>query len=452
MHPWVRLSDHVRLGVVTRWVTPELIAEVLEKCRVRDKKPGALPAGFMVNFTLALALFQQDSYDDVAEQLVGSIRELSGSIPNKSSFTRARRRLGPLVLEAVFRELADPLAPVGLEGSIYRGMRLAAVDGFVLDAPDTPANRAAFGGPVKNGQPAGFPQVRVVTLTECGTHAQIDAAVGGFNGGERELAITLATSASKMLVIMDRGFPGVELWKAYLGFGAHLLIRARSPVAHRPVEYLPDGTYLGRMNLGGQKGAHPGGVLVRVIEYRVDGGEVVRLLTDLLDPVAYPAAELAGLYHARWEAESAFRQIKTFQRGPVEVLRSGDPDLVRQEVWAHLVVHHCLTRVIMCLADDNGINPDRVSFVKVLKHTRRSVVRQCADTPKKIKKFLAVLAAKVRRKLDNGARRLREADRHLKRPDSKYSSKLSYRINTRDRQPTRRITAKAITLQPAIVQ
>ncbi|MET8412328.1 hypothetical protein ABZV34_30205 [Streptomyces sp. NPDC005195] len=56
------------------------------------------------------------------------------------------------------------------------------------------------------------------------------------------MAITLATSASKMLVIMDRGFPGGELWKAYLGFGAHLLIRARPPVAHQPVEYLPDGT------------------------------------------------------------------------------------------------------------------------------------------------------------------------------------------------------------------
>ncbi|MER6517581.1 IS4 family transposase [Streptomyces sp. NPDC001553] len=451
MHPWVGFSDHVRLGVVTRWVTPELVAEVLEKCGIRDKKPGALPAGFMVYFTLALALFQQDSYDDVAEQLVGSIPELSGSIPNKSSFTRARRRLGPLVLETMFRELAGPLAPVSLEGAFYRGMRLAAVDGFVLDAPDTPVNRAAFGGPVKNGQSAGFPQVRVVTLTECGTHAQIDAAVGGFNGGERELAIALAASASKMLVIMDRGFPGVELWKAYLGAEAHLLIRARSPVAHRPIEHLADGTYLGRMSLAGQRASHPGGVTVRVIEYQVDGGEVIRLLTDLTDVEAYPAAELAALYHERWEAESAFRQIKTFQRGPAEVLRSGDPDLVRQEVWAHLVVHHCLTRVIMCLADDNGINPDRVSFVKVLKHTRRSVVRQCADTPKKIKKFLAVLAAKVRRKLDNGARRLREADRHLKRPDSKYSSKLSYRINTRDRQPTRRVTPKVITLHPAIV-
>ncbi|WP_406293060.1 hypothetical protein OG948_01330 [Embleya sp. NBC_00888] len=79
------------------------------------------------------------------------------------------------------------------------------------------------------------------------------------------------------------------------------------------------------------------------------------------------------------------------------------------------------------------------------------MVRQCADTPKKIKKFLAVLAAKVHRKLDNGARRLREADRHLKRPDSKYSSKLFYRINTQDRQPTRRVALKVVTLQPAIL-
>ncbi|MFD0629517.1 IS4 family transposase [Streptomyces sanglieri] len=452
MHPWVGISDHVRLGVVTRWVTPELVGGVLEKCGVRDKKSGALPAGFMVYFTLALALFQQDSYDDVAEQLVCSVPELSESIPNKSSFTRARRRLGPRVLETLFRELAGPLAPVGLKSAFYRGMRLAAVDGFVLDVPDTTANRAAFGGPVKNGQPAGFPQARVVTLTECGTHAQIDAAVGGFNGGEPELAIKMADSAAGMLVIMDRGFPGVALWKAYTGAGAHLLIRARSSVAARPVEHLPDGTYLARMNLAGQKGAHPGGVLVRVIEYRVDSGEVVRLLTDLVDPIAYPAAELAGIYHSRWEAESAFRQIKTFQRGPAEVLRSGDPDLVRQEVWAHLVVHHCLTQVIIALADDNRIDPDRVSFVKVLKHARRSVVRQCTDTPTKIKEFLVVLAAKVHRKLDNGARRLREADRHLKRPDSKYSSKLSYRINTRDRRPTRRVTAKVITLHPAIVQ
>jgi hypothetical protein len=68
-------------------VTPELIAKSLKKCGVRDKKPGALPAGFMVYLTLALALFQQDSYDDVAEQLVGSIKELSGSIPRPTTMS-----------------------------------------------------------------------------------------------------------------------------------------------------------------------------------------------------------------------------------------------------------------------------------------------------------------------------------------------------------------------------
>ncbi|MFF2466346.1 hypothetical protein [Streptomyces mirabilis] len=139
----------------------------------------------------------------------------------------------------------------------------------------------------------------------------------------------------------------------------------------------------------------------------------------------------------------AFRQIRAFQRGPVVVLRSGDPDLVRQEIWAHpLTVHHRLTRIIVGLADDNGIDPGRVSFIKVHKHSRRSVVRPCSDTPTKIKEFLVMLAAKAHRKLDNGIRRLREADWHLRRSGPKYSSKLSYRINTRDRRPTRRIMTK----------
>jgi hypothetical protein len=192
----------------------------------------------MVYFTLALALFQQDSYDDVAEHLVSGVPGMGGHIPNRASFTRARQRLGPQVLEAVFRDLARPLAPAGLDGSFYRGMRIAAVDGFVLDAPDTAANRQELGGPSDaRGNPAGYPQVRVVTLTETGTHAQIDAAVGRSRDGEPELAIKMASSAAGMLVIMDRGSPGVALWRAYTGARAHLLnpptVRSRPSSAAR---------------------------------------------------------------------------------------------------------------------------------------------------------------------------------------------------------------------------
>lgn len=448
MHPWVGLSDDVRLGVLTEWVTPELVDEVLAHCGRGGVKPGALSPRFMVYFTLALALFAQDSYDDVAENLVGGLEGMHETVPHRASFTRARQRLGPEVLETLFRRVGRAVAPDGLVGSFWRGMRLAAVDGFVLDVPDSEANRACFGGPTDARKAeAGFPQVRVVTLTETGTHASIDARIGGFNGGERELAVQMADSAAGMLVIMDRGFPGVELWKAYTGAGAHLLLRARSTVASRPLEVLPDGTYLGRMSLAGQRASHPGGVTVRVIEYRVDGGEVIRLLTDLKDVDAHPAAELAALYHERWEVESAYRQVKTFQRGPQQVLRSAAPALARQEVWAHLVVHHCLTRIITWVADGKRIDPDRISFVKVLKHVRRSVIAQAKDAVSAVDSFMSMLVGQVRRKLDGGPRRRRTAPRVLKRPDSKYSPS----VKRRQHGPTRRVPAQLIALHPMML-
>ncbi len=98
MHPWFGLSDDVRLGVLTEWVTAGLVDEVLAECGKRDQRPGALPARFMVYYVLALALFQQDSYDDVAENLVGALEGMDEAIPDRSSFTRARQRLGAGVI------------------------------------------------------------------------------------------------------------------------------------------------------------------------------------------------------------------------------------------------------------------------------------------------------------------------------------------------------------------
>ena len=85
-----------------------------------------------------------------------------------------------------------------------------------------------------------------------------------------------------------------------------------------------------------------------------------------------------------------------------------------------------------------GYDPDRISFVKVLEHVRRSVIRQSAQTSAQIRQFMAMLAAKVRRKLDNGARCLREADRCLKRPASKYSFRTAGQV----RRPTRRVAGQ----------
>ena len=63
---------------------------------------------------------------------MGALEGMDEAIPNKSSFTRARQRLGAGVIEAVFRRLAGPVAPAGLDGALYRAIRVAAVDGSCL--------------------------------------------------------------------------------------------------------------------------------------------------------------------------------------------------------------------------------------------------------------------------------------------------------------------------------
>ncbi|MER6678991.1 transposase domain-containing protein [Streptomyces sp. NPDC000983] len=120
MHPWIGLSDEVRLGLLTEWIVPELVDEVLTVCGRLDAKPRPLSSRFMVYFVLALALFQQDSYDDVAENLVGALGGMDQPVSNKSSFTRARQQHEAAPLEAVFRRVAGAIAPPTLEAAFWR--------------------------------------------------------------------------------------------------------------------------------------------------------------------------------------------------------------------------------------------------------------------------------------------------------------------------------------------
>jgi len=102
----------------------------------------------------------------------------------------------------------------------------------------------------------------------------------------------------------------------------------------------------------------------------------------------------------------------------------------------------------MELAAGARIDPDRISFLKVLKHVRRSVIARTITTAAKMTNFMDTLASRVSRKLDSGPRRPRVADRLLKRQNSKYS----YRDKGQLLRPTRSAPARAITLHPALLQ
>ena len=84
------------------------------------------------------------------------------------------------------------------------------------------------------------------------------------------------------------------------------------------------------------------------------------VVTSLLDPVAYPAKELAGLYRARWHAELDLRSIKCLMQ--MDVLRCKTPQMVRKEIWAHALVYNLIRGVMAEAACRRGVEPRVLSF------------------------------------------------------------------------------------------
>src|ERR1700677_3585228 len=239
-----RLSDHISLGVLTRVFPPELVDAVLAECSRVERRHRLLPARVVVYYVLGLALFSTSSYEEGMRMLVSAHSWASGwshewSIPTKAALFQARRRLGSEPLRSLYDKAAVPLANPQVAGDFYRSWRLMGIDGLYLDLADTGANVERFGRPPSSrggGRGGAFPQVRVLGLAECGSHAIIDAAIGTYSQGEQTLAESVLRSLKPgMLLLADRGFFSYTLWDKSRATGADLLWRLKSN-AVLPVE------------------------------------------------------------------------------------------------------------------------------------------------------------------------------------------------------------------------
>jgi IS4 transposase len=189
-----------------------------------------------------------------------------------------------------------------------------------------------------------------------------------------------------MLRLADRQFFGHALWQAATATGADLLWRGKHNLRLPREAGLADGSYLTTVYPSDKDRRHrAGGIRVRVVEYRLagiaDAAPLYRLLTTLLDPVQAPAAELAALYHERWEVEVALAELKTQLRGAQLVLRSKTPELVRQEAWGLLLAHFAVRGLMHEAALKADEDPDRLSFSHAVRVVRRKLPRFVALSP-----------------------------------------------------------------------
>lgn len=412
--PAGRLADAVSLGVLARWVPrDEIDTAVAVTGKKAKRRDGKLPPHVMVYFTMAMALFADDDYEEVLARLTDTLASWTDcwdacwEAPGSPGITQARQRLGHEPLKQLFSQVATPVADMLTPGAFLGPWRLAAIDGMEWDVPDSKENAAAFGYAGSGSNRSAFPKVRLVALSECASHACFAAAIGGVGtgkgSGEQSLARELWGELDEtMLLIADRNFYSFEDWRAARASGAQLLWRVKAGLRLPVLEFLPEGSYVSVLvnpDIHGKRrealieaaragdDLDPGqAALVRVVEYTVpdrDGGqdgELICLITTILDVRSGPAAVLAETYHQRWEHETGNDQIKTHLRGPGRVLRSKKPDLVRAELYGYLLTHYALSALICEAATEAQIDPDRVKFTRTVRIVRRRAER-AADFP-----------------------------------------------------------------------
>lgn len=393
-----------------------LIEEVIGQAGCREQRRRLLPAAAVMVFVLGCCLFYGEGYREVARKLAGHLAPLAGPsgwrVPGTAALARARQRLGPAPFALLFARLAGPLAAPATPGAFAFGRLVAAIDGTLLDVAHTPANLAVWGPPPKGSRGQGpFGQVRVVTLAGCGTRGLAGAVFGaGWRAGTSEQALTARLAAGLtaagtlgpgMLVLADRNFCGYPVVAALTAGGADVLIRVKSLNVLPVRQMLPDGSYTSvlpdpaaswrrhhRNRLRRARGstlppdlATWEGIAVRVIEADITAAPArgrprtqrCRLITTILDHAQAPAAAVAALYAQRWEAETGYREMKVFLRGPGRVLRSKDPAGVEQEIWALLCACQLLHTTRAAAAARARLDPDRISFTVTLRATRRRI-------------------------------------------------------------------------------
>ena len=422
-----------RLAGLEKVIAPDLMRQVLQATQRVNGRACELTHEVMLWVVLAMGLLTHLPI----RQVFRHARRLrpGEKCPARSSLCTARQRLGTEPLRQLYAAVVRPLATPDTPGAFYRQWRLVGCDSTVMDVPDSEAN-ASFGRSSGSRGEAAFPQVRKTSLVELGTHVEFAVAIGGWSDDERTLARTLWDKLpADALLLEDRGFFCYDDWKT-LHSRVKLLIRVKSNFTLKPLQRLPDGSYLAKIYPSSyHRDKDRDGIIVRVIEYTLDDpqrtghGEVHRLITNLLDPAAAPALELIALYHERWEEELVFDEQKTHQdprraEKPAQ-LRSETPDGVRQELYALSLGHFVIRSLMFAAARSADLDVDRLSFVGCFRILQCRLPECDSRTTVSLNQWYQALLAELLTE-QIGPRRNRINPRVIKRKMSKWNKKQSH--------------------------
>jgi hypothetical protein len=429
-----KMCHQVSLEVFEHVYPRAIICEQLSLHQAWEERERALNMFALIHLLLAAALWTRLALPRVLERLARPWHllglPLSAMQVSGSAISYRRAQLGIAPLQGLFARCCRPLSTPATIGAYRFGKRLMALDGTMQDVADSPANAAAFARPSNQYGVGPFPQIRLLLLSECGSHAIVDATISDRTQAERRLAEQLLPSLEPdMFLLHDAQFTGLRFWQAIRAQGAQVM--GPLPSHHLPtyLRQLSDGSYVAVYQPSKQQeheGIKP--LVVRVIEYRITDARLgeperlYRLATTWLNPRTAPALDLIDCSHERWEVEVVSDEIKTHQRLQQPVLRSRTPQGVRQEVSALLLAHYAVRTLMHQAACQAHVDPDRLSFTEaifVLSETTRELAQVERSEQEPLRQEMRVrLTAQLLPE-----RRLRANPRVLKKLYRKYKRK-----------------------------
>jgi hypothetical protein len=294
------------------------------------------------------------------------------------SYCKARMRLSEGLVQRLAHETGRTLHRQVPDAWRWQGRKVKVVDGTTLSMPDTKANQKAY--PQHNAQKPGigFPILRVVSIFCLASGAVLEAALGRYQGprsGENSMLREMGDGLESGDVLLgDCAFSSYFDLADRRAWGIDVVVRihqCRHVNFHR-------GRRLGRYDHvvdwvrpkrpgwmdEATYAAVPPTMAVRELQVRVRvkgfRTRVYVMATTLLDAQAYPAEALAELYRMRWQAELYLRSLKMVLG--MDVLRCLSPEMVRKEIWMHLLAYNLLRTVMAQAAQAHGVAPWQISF------------------------------------------------------------------------------------------
>lgn len=293
-------------------------------------------------------------------------------------YCKARAKLPERFLQRLTLLVGEQTEDQAPDSWRWKSRRALLADGCECSMPDTPQNQREYpqSGSQKPG--LGFPLIRLVVLLTFATAGLVGCAMGPHKGKETgETALfrqLLGQIRPGDVVVADRYYCSYWLVALLLLHGADVAFRLHQRrhydfrrgkrlgkgdhvvVWHKPrrPEWMDEATYA----------AIPETLTIREVRVQIDRPgcrtRQVIVATTLTDAERYSQKDLADLYHYRWHVELDIRAIK--QTLHLDILSCQTPEMVRKEVWVHLLAYNLVRTVMAQAARRKRCQPREVSF------------------------------------------------------------------------------------------